>query len=322
MAAIQTSILERIGDTPMIELGNIVPPGHARILMKLECDNPSGSMKDRAALAMIEAAERDGRLKPGGPVVEYTGGSAGVSLSLICGARGYPLHLVSSDAFSQEKRNHMKALGARVTLVPSKSGGMDEALTRNMIETARRIREESGGYWTDQLNNTDQLSGYREMGREIWAQTGGAVDAFVHGVGTAASLLGAAETLRREKPDIEIVAVEPQESAVLSGAQTGSHKIEGIGAGFVVPLWDPSAVDEITTVSTAEAMAMARRLAREEALFAGTSTGANLVAALKLAKRLGPDATVVTLMVDTGMKYFSTDLYGPNSMGVSELGVA
>jgi len=310
MAAIQTSILACIGGTPMIELRSMVPPGHARILMKLESANPSGSMKDRAALAMIEAAEADGRLKPGGSVVEYTGGSAGVSLSLICGAKGYPLRLVTSDAFSLEKRNHMTMLGAQLTLVPSKSGGMDEALTRNMIETARKIREETGGFWTDQLNNTDQLSGYREMGKEIWEQTNGTADAFVQGVGTAASLLGAAETLRAEKPDIQIVAVEPRESAVLSGAHTGSHKIEGIGAGFVVPLWDPASVDEITTVSTAEAMAMARRLAREEALFAGTSTGANLVAALKLAKRLGPDAAVVTLMVDTGMKYFSTDLYG------------
>lgn len=308
--AIQTSVLACIGATPMIELRNIVPPGHARILVKRESANPSGSMKDRAALGMIEAAERDGRLKAGGSVVEYTGGSAGVSLSLICGAKGYPLRLVTSDAFSLEKRNHMKMLGAQLTLVPSKSGGMDEALTRTMIETARRLREETGGYWTDQLNNTDQLSGYREMGREIWQQTHGAVDAFVHGVGTAASLLGAAETLRAKNPDIQIVAVEPRESAVLSGAPTGSHKIEGIGAGFVVPLWDPAGIDEITTVSTGEAMAMARRLAREEALFAGTSTGANLVAALKLAKRLGPDATVVTLMVDTGMKYFSTDLYG------------
>jgi len=308
--SIAPSILARIGNTPIVELRRIVPDGHARILMKLESQNPTGSMKDRAALAMIEAAERDGRLPPDGSVVEYTGGSAGVSLAFICGAKGYPIRLVTSDAFSREKRRHMEVLGAELTLVPSDYGGMDEALTRTMIETARGIREETGAYWTDQLNNRDQLSGYEALGAEIWRQTGGAVDAFVQGVGTAASLIGTTTALRREKPDLHVVAVEPSESPVLSGGEQGAHRIEGIGAGFVVPLWEPGGVEEIATVPAAEAMEMARRLAREEVLFAGTSTGANLVAALKVAKWLGPDATVVTLMVDSGMKYFSTELYG------------
>jgi cysteine synthase A len=266
-------------------------------------------MKDRMALAMIAAGERDGRLKPGQRVVEYTGGSTGVSLALICAARGYPLSIVTSDAFSVEKRNHMAALGAELTIVPSHGGGMDEALTRDMIEAARQITERTGAFWTDQLKNTDQLAAYHAMADEIWAQTGGRVDAFVQATGTAACVRGVAERLRRHKPDVRIVAVEPAESAVLSGGKSGVHKIEGAGAGFVVPLWHGAIADEVVPVSTADAMAMARRLARGDAVFAGTSTGANLVAAIALGKRLGPDATIVTVMCDTGIKYISTALY-------------
>ena len=306
---INHSILNLIGNTSLLQLRNIVPSNHARILIKLESENPTGSMKDRMALAMIEAAEKDGRLKPGGRVVEYTGGSTGVSLSFICSVKGYPLDLVTSDAFSIEKRNHMAAFGADLTLIKSDYGGMDETLTRNMIEAARQIQEEKGGFWTDQLKNEDVLSRYHDMGEEIWQQTEGKVDAFVQGVGTGGSLRGVAERLTEHNPDIHIVAVEPSESAVLSGEEQGSHKIEGIGAGFVVPLWRPEIVDEIVRVSTEESQAMARRLAQDEGVFAGTSTGANLIAALKKAKELGPDSTVVTLMVDSGMKYLSTALY-------------
>src|SRR5262245_19200273 len=306
---IDASVLRRIGGTPLLELRRLVPSGCARILIKIEAANPSGSMKDRMALAMIEAGEKTGRLKPGGRVVEYTGGSTGVSLALVCAARGYPLSIVTSDAFSAEKRNHMAALGAELTIVASVGGGMDAALTRAMIEAARQIAERTGAFWTDQLNNSDQLTAYHAMGEEIWAQTGGQIDAFVQSTGTAACVRGVAEVRRRRKPDIQIVAVEPMESAVLSGGKTGVHKIEGVGAGFVVPLWHPSVADEIAIVSTEEAMAMARRLARADALFAGTSTGANLVAAIGLGKRLGPAATVVTIMCDSGMKYLSTRLY-------------
>jgi cysteine synthase A len=306
---IDASVLQRIGGTPLLELKRIVPNGSARILIKIESANPTGSMKDRMALAMLEAAERTGRLKPGRRVVEYTGGSTGVSLALICAARGYPLSIVTSDAFSAEKRNHMAALGAELTIVPSIGGGMDAALTRNMIEAARQIAERTGAFWTDQLNNTDQLTAYHAMANEIWEQTGGRIDAFVQSTGTAACVRGVAEVLRRHKPDIHIVAVEPKESAVLSGGKSGAHKIEGVGAGFVVPLWDSSIADEIAAVSTEDAMAMARRLARSDALFAGTSTGANLVAAIETGRRLGKDATVVTVMCDSGLKYASTRLY-------------
>ncbi len=309
---IHSSILDRIGDTPLIGLRRLSPEGGARVLLKLESENPTGSMKDRMALAMVEAAARDGRLPAGGRVIEYTGGSTGVSLSLVCAARGHPLSIVTSDAFSQEKRGHMAALGAELTIVPSAGGGMDAALTRAMIEAARGIAARTGGFWTDQLNNRDQLAAYHRMGEEIWTQTGGRIDAFVQSTGTAASIRGVAEALRARRPDIHTVAVEPAESAVLSGGPPGVHRIEGVGAGFVVPLWEPSAVSEVATVSTAEAMAMARRLAVVEALFAGTSTGANLVAALAVARRLGPDATVVTVLCDSGVKYLSTALYrGP-----------
>ncbi len=308
-SSIHKSILERIGNTCLIELGSIGPKNGARILLKNESENPTGSMKDRMALAMIEAAEQDGRLSAGGNVVEYTGGSTGVSLALICNVKAHPLHLVTSDAFSLEKRDHMKALGAELTIVLSDQGGMDEALTRNMIEAARLIQQDTGGFWTDQLNNGDQLIAYRGMGEEIWRQTGGQVDAFVHGVGTSGSLRGVSETLRDNNPEVHITAVEPAESAVLSGGPSGSHNIEGIGAGFPVPLWKPEIVDEIVPISTEDAMAMARRLAQEEALFAGVSTGANIIAAIGVAERLGPQAIVVTIMADSGAKYLSTRLY-------------
>ena len=306
MNELPRDILHRIGNTSLLPLRNVVPANGARILLKLENENPTGSMKDRMALAMIEAAEADGRLKPGGSVVEYTGGSTGVSLSLVCTVKGYPLHIVSSDAFSQEKLDHMKILGARLQIVPSDSGGMTEKLTRDMVEAARIITEQTGSFWADQLKNTDQLAAYHKFADEIWAQTEGRIDGFVQSVGTAASLRGTAEGLRRHSKKMRMVAVEPAESPVLSGGAPGSHKIDGIGAGFVVPLWRNDIADQIEQVSTEEATDMAFRLAREEGLFAGTSTGCNVIAALRLAEQLGPDATVVTVMCDTGMKYLKT----------------
>jgi cysteine synthase len=300
------TILERIGNTSLLSLRRITPANGARILVKSESENPTGSMKDRMALAMIEAAEADGRLESGGSVVEYTGGSTGVSLSLVCAVKGYPLDIVTSDAFSQEKLNHMRLLGATLHIVESDSGRMTEKLTRDMIEQARIIAHAKGAFWTDQMKNRDQLAAYHRMADEIWGQTGGRIDGFVQSVGTAASLRGIAERLRHYRDMIEIVAVEPAESAVLSGGPSGAHRIDGIGAGYVVPLWQENLADGIERVSTEEAMAMAFRLAREEGLFAGTSTGANVVAALRLAEQLGPDATVVTVMCDTGMKYLKT----------------
>src|SRR5262245_12024614 len=280
-------ILHAIGNTSIVRLRKVVPSDCAEVFVKLEWENPTGSMKDRMAQAVIARAEQDGRLKPGGTVVEYTGGSTGASLALICGARGYRLRIVTSDAFSPEKRDQMAALGAELTLVPSEGGLTSKKLILDMIETARALSRESGTYWTDQLHNPDTITGYHALGEEIWRQTEGEIDAFVHCVGTAASLRGVAAVLKRHKPGIRIVAVEPAESSVLLGGPAGPHKIEGVGIGYVPPLWEPGLVDDIQPVATEEAKEMTRRLAREEGLFAGTSSGANVVAAIRTARRLG-----------------------------------
>lgn len=303
--AVTDSVLKTIGRTPVVQLKRLVPAGDADVFVKLEYFNPTGSYKDRMALAMIEGAEARGALRPGMRVVEYTGGSTGVSLALVCAVKRYPLHIVTSDAFAREKLEHMRILGAELEIVRSESGHMTEKLTRDMVEAARRIAEQPGSFWTDQLNNTDQLAAYHEMAEEIWSQTDGRIDGFVQSVGTAASLRGIGEALRRRNGRIRIAAVEPAESPVLSGGRPGAHKIDGIGAGFVVPLWKEEIADPIERVSTPEAVAMTMRLAGEEGIFAGTSTGANVIAALRLAERLGPGSIIVTIVCDTGMKYLS-----------------
>jgi cysteine synthase A len=306
------NILDAIGNTSMMRLRSVVPEGCAEILVKLEWENPTGSMKDRMALAVIERAEADGRLRQGGTVVEYTRGSTGTSLALVCAAKRYRIRIVTSDAFSREKRDHMAALGAELTLVPSEGGKTTKKLILDMIERARELSREPGTYWTDQLNNRDSIAGYYPLGEEIWEQAEGRVDAFVHSVGTAASSRGVATVLKRYRPGVEIVCVEPGESAVLSGGEAGPHKIEGVGIGYTPPLWEPSLVDGIEAVGTEEAKEMTRRLAREEALFAGTSTGANVIAAIRAGLRLGEGKRVVTLACDSGLKYLSTDVYRGN----------
>jgi cysteine synthase A len=305
----QTDVLSAIGHTSLVRLAKVVPPGCADIFVKLEWENPTGSVKDRMALAVISRAEADGRLEPGDTVVEYTGGSTGASLALVCAARGYRIRIVTSDAFSREKRDQMAAYGAELTLVASEDGRTTKKLILDMVETARVLSREPRTYWTDQLNNHDSIAGYHPLGEEIWTQTQGEVAAFVQCVGTAASLRGVASVLDRHIPAIQVIAVEPAESAVLSGGPPGPHKIEGVGIGYTPPLWDPSIVDEIIPIKTDDAKEMARRLAREEALFAGTSSGANVLAAIQVAKQLGPGAKVVTLMVDSGLKYLGTDVY-------------
>ena len=302
-------ILEAIGNTSLVELRRVVPAGCARIFVKVEGENPTGSMKDRMAQAMIGRAEADGRLGPGDTVVEYTGGSTGASLALVCAAKGYRIRIVTSTAFSEEKLTQMAAFGAELTLIPSEGGLITRKLIGDMIEAAREISRQPGTYWTDQLNNADSIAGYHPMGEEIWAQTGGKVDGFVQSIGTSASLQGVATVLEGHNPEVRIIAVEPGESAVLSGGQAGAHKIEGIGVGYTPPLWDPSMVDEIIPVPTADAEAIARRLAREEGLFAGTSSGANVIAAIRVGERLGPGARIATLLVDSGLKYLSTQVY-------------
>lgn len=306
---IATNILLAIGGTPLVELKKIVPSGHARILVKLEGANPSGNMKDRMAKAAIEAAEADGRLEPGGTVVEYTGGSTGASLALVCAAKGYRIKIITSDAFSAEKTRATQALGAEIVLIPSSNGQITEELIRRMIETAREAAREPGHWWFDQLNNTDAAAGYYPMGEEIWAQTGEKVDAFVQAVGSAHSLNGVTKILRGHNPQLHVAAAEPAESAVLSGKPKGAHRIEGIGIGFAPPHWRPDQVDEILSATSEDAVHMCRRLAREEGILAGPSSGLNVIAALRVAERLGPDATVATIMIDSGLRYLSTDVY-------------
>jgi cysteine synthase A len=303
------SVLEAIGRTSLVRLERVVPPGSAEVFVKLEWENPTGSVKDRMALAVISRAEADGRLPPGGTVIEYTGGSTGASLALVCAVKGYPIHIVTSDAFSRDKRDQMEALGARLTLVPSAGGLTTRQLILDMIATARELARAPATFWSNQLENPDSIAGYFPLGEEIWEGTDGTVSAFVHSVGTAASSRGVATVLKRHDPRVEVVVVEPAESPVLSGGPPGPHKIEGVGIGYLPPLWEPSLVDGIEAVATAEAKEMARRLAREEGLFAGTSSGANVIAALRVAARLGPGARVVTLLCDSGLKYLHTDVY-------------
>jgi cysteine synthase A len=308
-------MLDAIGNTPLVELRRIVPAGSARIVLKLESANPTGGMKDRVAQAMVAAAAADGRLPPGGTAVEYTGGTTGVSLAFVCAARGFKAHLISSDAFSEEKLDTMRAFGADLTIVPSDRKRITRELIRAMIARAEEISRRPSHWFCDQLNNRDGEAGYHPLGEEMWRQADERVDAFVQSIGSAHSIHGTAATLRRHNPRLHVVAVEPRESPVLGGGPPGAHQIEGIGIGFTPPLWRREAVDEITSVPTIEAMAMARRLAREEALFAGTSTGANVIAALRVAARLGPDATVGAIVVDSGLRYLSTDVFKSTGAG-------
>lgn len=298
-----------IGNTSLVRLNRVVPAGCAEIFVKVEGQNPTGSMKDRMARAMIARAENDGRLRPGDTVVEYTGGSTGASLALVCAAKRYRLRIVTSDAFSEDKLVQMAALGAELTVIPSDQGMITRALVLAMIEKAEQLSRQPLTYWTDQLTNTDSIAGYHPMGEEIWTQTGGRVDVFVQSIGTTASLRGATTPLKRHNPALRVVAVEPAESAVLSGGRPGAHRIEGIGIGYVPPMWDPDLPDEIVPIATADAEDMARRLAREEGLFAGTSSGANVLAAIQVGQRLGPTARIATILVDSGLKYLSTTVY-------------
>jgi cysteine synthase A len=299
------TILDSIGNTSLIALRNILPVNGSRILLKMEGENPTGSMKDRVARAIIETAESDGRLRTGASVVDYSSGNTGISLAMVCAVKSHPLYIVSSDAFAKEQLAHMKYLGAKLQIVPSQNGQVTAQLYHDMIEASRIIARKTNSFWADQMKNRDQLVAYRELAHEIWEQSYGEIDGFVQCVGTAASLRGIGEALRLYRGKIEIAAVEPSESAVISGGVSGSHQIDGIGVGYIVPLWQDLLADRVEQVSTAEAVAMTSRLAREEGIFAGASTGCNVVAALRLAERLGPGSTVVTIMCDTGMRYLS-----------------
>jgi cysteine synthase A len=307
--AVRDSALEAIGDTPVVRLRKIVPPGSAEVLVKLEYFNPTGSYKDRMALAMIEEAEARGTLRPGMTVVEYTGGSTGSSLAFVCAVKGYRFKVVSSDAFAREKLQTMRAFGADLIVIPSERGRITPDLIPRMIEAARELARSPDVYWTDQFNNTDSLAGYAGIGHELLAQVAQPIHAFCGGVGTGAMLIAVARVLRAANRRTRGVALEPASSAVISTGRPGTHHVEGIGVGFAPPLLTTADYDEARGIDEDEARAMARRLAREEGIFAGVSTGLNVVAALALARELGPGQTVATVAVDTGLKYLAGDLY-------------
>jgi cysteine synthase A len=317
MSKLQRDVLDCIGNTSLLALRNIVPKNGSRTLLKLESENPTGSLKDRMALAMIEAAEADLRLTAGGSVVEYTGGSTGVSLSLICAVKGYPLHIVTSDAFAREKLDHMKVLGARLQIVPSDGGRMTGKLTRDLVEAARVIAAKTGGFWTDQLNKKDQLAAYHKMAEEIWIQTDGRIDGFVQTMGTAASLQvsGRLYAVTSDRSELLLWSRRnPRFSRVASQVPIRSMGSEQV-------LWyrpgRRTSPIRLNGFRRARLWPWPFGWPGKKAFFAGTSTGANVIAALRLAEQLGPRATIVSVMCDTGMKYLRT--YGTE---LSKEGVA
>jgi cysteine synthase A len=303
------SILETIGNTPLVRLSRCAPPNGAELWLKLEYRNPTGSMKDRMALAMVEGAERDGLISSGDTVVEYTGGSTGPALALVCRAKGYRALIVIADCFTQERMQLMSALGADVDVIPSVEGPPKVTARDidNMVVRAAELAERRGHYATDQFKNPYIIPDHRDkLGREIWEQTGGRLTAFCHGMGTASSLMGVSDALKPH--GVFIQAHEPASSAAISGGERGPFLIQG-WTGGVMPHWHPEKVDHLEAIPDQEALAMTSRLARDEGIFAGISTGANVVGAHRLAERLGPDAVIVTLAVDTGFKYVSVPPY-------------
>jgi cysteine synthase A len=299
-----------IGNTPLVRLERLPGPGSADVFVKWEGANPTGSMKDRMALAMVEGAERRGQLRTGGAVVDYTGGSTGSSLAMVCAARDYKAHFVSSDAFAEEKLQTMRAFGAKVELIPSIDRKITPELIAAGIDRAQELATQSNTFWTDQFNNPDNRSGYHQMAEEILNSLGGKVDAFVMGVGTGGCFSGNAEVLKDRVPGVRCIAVEPENSPALSGrGPLGGHRLEGIGAGFVPSICRLDLADEIIAAGDEIAFETARQLAQVEGIFGGITSGANVWAALQRARQLGPGHHVVTVIADSGLKYLQGDLF-------------
>ena len=307
-SSIYDTIYQTIGKTPVVKLNSVVSDNAADVFLKMESFNPTGSYKDRMALAMIEEAEKRGELKSGMTVVEYTGGSTGSSLAFVCAGKGYQFNVVSSDAFAKEKLDTMRAFGANLILEDSINGEITPDLVPRMIKRATQLSEAPSTYFTDQLNNHDSIVGYEKIGEELLNQFK-QIDAFCGMVGTAGMLMGVSKSMKKANRRTKIVAIEPDESPVISTGQTGTHHIEGTGIGFVPPLLDKTLYDEIRTVKEAKGRKMVRLLASEEGIFVGISSGANVVVAIELAKELGPGKTVVTVAVDTGLKYLNGTLF-------------
>ena len=302
--------MKAIGNTPLIKLEKLSERGCADIYVKYEGGNPTGSMKDRMALAMIEGAERRGKLKPGGRVVEYTGGSTGASLAMVCATKGYQAHFVSSDAFSEEKLQTMRAFGAELEIIPSENGLITAKLIDDMIDRAKELSQAPNTFWTDQINNVDNRRAYHQMATEIIRDLGPDIDMFITGVGTGASFSGNAEILKEEAPGIQCLAIEPENLRFLSGGDiSGTHKLEGIGLGFVPSIFRNDLADGIIAVSDQDAYDIARRLAKEEGIWGGATSGANVWAAMQQAQKLGSGKKVVTLIIDSGLRYLNGDLY-------------
>lgn len=303
-----TSVLHAIGRTPVLKLGKVVPPGSADVFVKLEYFNPTGSYKDRMALAMIEGAERSGKLRKGMRVIEYTGGSTGSSLAMVCAIKGYEFHPLSSDAFSQEKLDTMRAFGADLEVVPSEGGTVTPSLFDKFKARVAELMKDPNNFWTDQFNNRDALEGYANIGRELVEQVGH-VDAYVGAVGSGGMLVGVSQALKAAGSKARIIALEPSTSPFLTTGKGGPHRVEGTAAGFWPPHLTRDMFDEVRVIDENDGRAMAKRVAREEGVFAGTSSGLNIEAAISLARELGPGKVVATVACDTGLKYLAGDLY-------------
>jgi len=299
-----------IGNTPLIKLERLAEPGCAEIYVKYEGANPTGSMKDRMALSMVEGAERRGQLKPGDKVMDYTGGSTGSSLAMVCATKGYKAYFVSSDAFAEEKLQTMKAFGAELEIFPSGDRKITAQLIDSMIKRARELSKEPNVFWTDQFNNIDNRNGYHNMAKEIISVLGKDIDEFIMGVGTGGCFSGNSEILRKEIPAIRCIAIEPYHVRALSGGEiSGNHKLEGIGAGFVPSICRLDLADEIVAVKDEDAIDTARKLARLEGIFGGTTSGANVWTAVQRARKLGAGKKIVTVVCDSGLKYLNGNLY-------------
>lgn len=300
--------LDVIGDTPMIALPSLRPDGGASIYVKWEGANPTGSLKDRMALAMIEQAKRRGTLSPGEPVVEFTGGSTGSSLAFVCAVLDHQLYIVTADCVATEKIASMRALGAQLDVVETPNGTTYDGLSDDLRSKAEAIESETGAYFTDQFNNTDQLTGYETLGQEILEQRPD-IDDFVMIVGTGGCAMGTSRSLENHGTDVTVTVVEPEESPVISAGTTGSHRVQGTAIVSSPPLLEQDLYDQVCSLPTEDGIECVQRLARDDGFLVGTSTGMNIAAARRIAANRSPDETVVTVACDTGLKYLSDDLY-------------
>jgi cysteine synthase len=303
-----SNILNTIGNTPLVRLSKIVPEQCADIYVKLEYFNPTGSYKDRMALAIIEEAEKRGDIRPGSVVIEYTGGSTGTSLAFVCAIKGYSFKAVSSDAFAKEKLQTIRLFGASVDIIPSDGGKISPDLFLRMEARVLQMQRE-GGYWTQQFVNQDAFLGYRKLGKELIDQLDSKLDVFCTAVGTGGMLTGVSTELKKANSKIKIIALEPASSAFLSKGEKGSHRVEGVGIGRLPPMLKRDVFDEAMAIDEKKARETARLLALKEGIFCGTSSGLNVSAAIEIGKLLGPGHTVVTVACDSGMKYLAGDLF-------------